>query len=140
MDGEFAVAARVPTRLTAAEGRRFGTTVGAAFLVLAGVLWWRGRLTTASVLAAVGGAFVLGGLLIPTRMGPVERAWMRMAHAISKVTTPVFMAAMYFVVITPVAYMRRGFGSNPLVHRAGQSGYWQPRPADARRSSMERQF
>jgi uncharacterized membrane protein len=141
MDGDHTVAARIPARLTAAEGRRFGTTVGGAFLVLAGILWWRGRPIVAGVLAALGGVFVLGGLVIPTYLGPVERAWMRMAHLISKVTTPIFMAVMYFVVITPTALLRRTLGSNPLVHRPNQQGYWQPRVGEARRSAgMERQF
>jgi hypothetical protein len=127
--------------LTAAQGRRFGTTVGGAFLVLAAVIWWRGSATASMVVGALGGLFVLGGLLIPTKLGPVERAWMRMAHAISKVTTPIVMAIMYYVVITPMALLRRGLGRNPIVHRAASNGFWQQRPEHARRSaSMERQF
>ena len=44
---------------------------------------------------------------------------MGLAHAISKVTTPIFMGVVYFVVITPIGFIRRrAFGSNPLSPRA----------------------
>ena len=49
-------------------------------------------------------------------LGPVERAWMGLAHAISKVTTPIVMGVMYLLVLTPVGLLRRRFGGNPLVH------------------------
>jgi hypothetical protein len=135
------MAAGIPTRLTASQGRKFGLTVGVAFLVLAAFVWWRGHLTVAAVFAALGGMLSLAGLVIPTHLGPVERAWMALAHAISKVTTPIVMSVIYFVVVTPTALLRRSLGGNPLVHSARQSGFWHERPAHARRSnSMERQF
>ena len=135
------MAARVPARLTAREGRRFAFTVGAAFLALGGIGAWRGGgiATTVFLVAAV----LLGaaGLVVPTYLGPVERAWMGLAHAISKVTTPIVMGVMYLVVLTPVGVLRRAFGGNPLVHRQRGEGYWQARPEGARRSrSLERQF
>jgi len=135
------MAGRIPARLTAAQGRRFGLTVGAAFLVFAGIAWWRGHPTISMVLGTLGGVLLLAGLLIPTTLGPVERGWMALAHAISKVTTPIVMGVMYLIVLTPVGLMRRTLGSNPLEHRAGGAGFWKERPAGARRSaSMQRQF
>ena len=48
---------RVPARLTPAEGRKFGLTVGAAFLVLAAIPWWRGhRIARDCACGALGGA------------------------------------------------------------------------------------
>jgi hypothetical protein len=43
---------------------------------------------------------------------------MKLAHALSKVTTPIFMGIVYFVVLTPIGFIRRSFGGNPLVHKA----------------------
>ena len=128
-------------RLTASQGRRFGLTVGLAFLVFAGIAWWRGHPTVTTILSSLGGVLVLAGLLIPTLLGPVERAWMGLAHAISKVTTPIVMGLMYLLVLTPVGFLRCRFGSNPLVHAPTNRSYWQARPENARRSaSMSRQF
>ena len=113
------MAAGVPARLTAAEGRKFGLTVGIAFGVLGGILLWRGKETLSTVLLALGGVLVLAGLVVPTLLGPVERAWMGLAHLISKVTTPIFMGIVYFVVMTPIGIthvntMRRKPGQIPI--------------------------
>lgn len=126
---------------TAAQGRRFGLTVGAAFLVFAGVAWWRDHPTMTMVLGSLGGGLALLGLVIPGQLGPVERAWMALAHAISKVTTPIVMGAMYLLVLFPVGVLRRGFGGNPLEHAEESGSYWRTRQEGSRRSaSMERQF
>jgi hypothetical protein len=124
--------------LTASEGRRFGLVVGAAFLVLGAIAWWRGHPLTTTVFAALGASLALAGLVIPTRLGPVEAAWMKMAHAISRVTTPIVMAVIYYVVISPVGYLRRAFGGNPLVHEKTTNGFWRTRSTAS--SNMERQF
>jgi hypothetical protein len=127
--------------LTRAEGRRFGFTVGGAFLILVAVALWRQRYLVAEVLGALSAALILGGLLVPTHLGPVERAWMKWAHAISRVTTPVVMAVMYFGVLTPIGLIRRWVGQNPVEHRPSAGSYWKTRPAGKRRStSMEQQF
>jgi hypothetical protein len=135
------MATGIRTRLTRSAGRRFGLTVGLAFLVFAGIAWWRDHQMVSTVLASLGGALVLAGLLIPTELGPVERAWMGLAHAISKVTTPIVMGIMYLLVLTPVGILRCRLGSNPLVHAPTNDSYWQSRPEGARRTrSMSRQF
>ena len=138
------MAERIPARLTPAEGRRFGLTVGAAFIVFAGIFWWRGSERIATVFVAVGGLLVLAGLVLPGQLGPVYRAWMGLALLISKVTTPLFMGIVYFLVITPIAFLRRQLGGNPLVHApatdaAGRT-VWQSRAPADRRSDLNRQF
>lgn len=135
------MADRASARLTSAEGRRFGLTVGGAFLAIAAITWWRDHPTATMILGAFGGALALAGLAIPTRLGPVERGWMALAHAISKVTTPIVMGVMYLLVISPVGAARRALGGNPLVHAERTRSFWRERPAGARRSaSMRRQF
>jgi len=127
--------------LTTAEGRKFGLTVGGAFLVISAVVWWRDHLMARNVFVAVGGALFLAGILVPTHLGPVFRAWMGFAHAISKVTTPIFMGVVYFLVIFPTGVVVRLFGRKPLRHAKGAEGYWQVRAArEDRHSDMTRQF
>jgi hypothetical protein len=138
------MAERIPARLTPAEGRRFAFTVGTAFLALGGIAWWRGHVRVAMALAALGTVLLLAGLILPGHLSPVNRAWMGLALLISKVTTPLFMGIVYFLVITPIAYLRRTLGGNPLAHAAasGDGGrtVWQSRAADSRRSDLTRQF
>jgi hypothetical protein len=126
--------------LSAAQGRRFGLTVGGAFAVLAAITWWRGHELPMYAFGFLGSVLVLAGLIVPTYLGPVERAWMALAHAISKVTTPIVMSVLYFLVLTPVGMIRRTIAGNSLVHQEAVSGFWKQRQAGSRRSSMERQF
>jgi len=131
----------VPARLTAAEGRKFGLTLGIAFLAIGGLLYWRGKPTRAMVAFTIGGLFVLAGLAIPTQLGPVERAWMGLAHLISKVTTPIFMGVVYFVVMMPIGFIRRAMGSPIVAEKSRSASRWQPHtPAEALGENMERQF
>ncbi len=133
------MADRVPAGLTAAEGRKFAFTVAAAFLVLGGFVWWRQHQTLAMVFGGLGGTLGLAGLVAPSALGPVQKAWMGLAHLISKVTTPIFMGVVYFVVITPVSVLMSLFGKRPLRVRPGET-YWKTRAPESRRSDLTRQF
>jgi Saxitoxin biosynthesis operon protein SxtJ len=129
---------RVPARLTPAEGRKFGFTVGLAFAVLAALAWWRGRQLPMEVFGTLAALLIVAGALIPGRLGPVYRAWMGLAHLISRVTTPIFLALVYFLAIMPVGLLMRLFGKNPLRHRPVNGSLWLPRSDE--RGTMSQQF
>ena len=132
------MARRSSTRLTKSEGRKFGLTVGGAFAVLAGLMIWRDQVAFIWAFGFLAVFLVIGGLLVPTRLGPVHDAWMGLAHAISKVTTPIFMTDVYSLVITTTAQIRRTVGRNPLRHSVQDGGHWITRSAP--RGDLERQF
>lgn len=141
MEGNRGLASGIPARLTSGEGRRFALTVGGAFLGLGALAWWRGRLHVAGVLAAAGGLLVLTGLVVPTRLTPVYRAWMASAERLAKITTPVFLGLLYFVALTPLGLTMRLAGRRPLPRPATGSSGWVPRDVQARRpSEMQHQF
>jgi len=134
------LAAPVPARLSLVEGRRFGLTLGAAFVALGGLLWWRGR-AAAPVILALGLVLITAGVVLPTRLGPLHRAWMGFGAALSRITTPIFLGVVYFGAILPIGLLLRARGRNPLTRHRGDASCWVPRPADARsRRDMERQF
>ena len=132
---------RIPARLSPAEGRKFAFTVGAAFLVLAGIVWWRGHDTVATGFGGLGGTLLVLGVVIPGRLGPVYRAWMGLAFAISKITTPIVMGITYFVVLTPIGLVMRLVGYNPIRRAETEGSFWVSRPeGSGRRSNLSRQF
>lgn len=122
-----------------AELRKFGLTLGLAFGALAGIAAWRGHGTAAAILGALSALLIAAGIVAPGTLGPIERAWMGLALAISKVTTPIFLGIVYFLVLTPVGLLRRTVGGHPLRHRMADGGFWRDR-GEARRSDLERQF
>lgn len=140
MEGDERLANGIPAGLTAAEGRKFAFPVGAAFLILGGIVWWRGHLTLATVFGTLAGTLAILGTVIPSKLGPLFRAWMGLAHLISRVTTPIFMGVVFFLVITPVSLLMRLFGKLPLRAPTGVTTLWHARDPGSRRSDLTRQF
>jgi hypothetical protein len=127
-------------KASTSELRKFGLLVGGAFLALAAVLFWRQKpAVVVGTLGTVGALlFVLGGVA-PKALGPIYVGWMRFAVLLSRITTPIFMGVIYFVLLTPIGLLMRAFGRHPLRHaRPGTA--WVDRAPGARASSLERQF
>ena len=123
---------------TASDGRRFAFPVGTAFLVLAGIFLWRDRSTLMWITASLGGLLYVAGVVAPGQLGPVYRAWMGLALAISKVTTPIFMGVVYFLVFTPAGWIMRLVGKRPIEHRVEGGSVWHP--TDRTHRDLRRQF
>jgi len=130
---------RIPARLTPSAGRKFGLTVGIAFIVIGALLLWRARPGKAQIAFALGGSLVLAALTVPTRLGPLERAWMGLAHLISRVTTPIFMGIVYFILLTPMGLIRRMSGKSIGAADKAARSHWVDHPP-AEPARMERQF
>lgn len=141
MGGKGRLAASVPAGLTSVEGRRFGFILGPAFLVIAALLHWRERELGAQICAALGLLLILAAAIVPKKLGPVQRAWMRLAESISKVTVPIFMGLVYFLVISVIGVLLRIFGHNPITRDFLLSSYWvRHRVTNDKKHSMEHQF
>ena len=129
----------VSARLSPREGRKFAFTVGIAFLVLTALSAWRGHYYPPRVMGALGIVLLLAGIVAPGSLGPVQTRWMQLAHAISKVTAPIVVGALYFGVITPIGWLMRVLGKNPLRHDARDGGFWMTAPSGGR-SDLHNQF
>jgi hypothetical protein len=111
------------------ELRRFGLTVGGAFVLLALISAWRGHSLPPRVLGTAGALLVAGGLVAPRLLEPVERGWMRFAEGLGRVNTRIILALVYCIVITPAGIVRRWF-RDPLDRRMhdGRPSVWVTRP------------
>jgi hypothetical protein len=126
-------------RLTVAEGRKFAFTLAPAFAALAGLIWWRGEPRVAVLLVAIGVVLAMAGVAVPRQLGPIQRGWMGIAAAISKLTTPIFLGVVYYGVLTPTGWLRRTVGRTPLRRSRDVPTCWVCR-RDSPRSDLERQF
>jgi hypothetical protein len=108
------------------ELRRFGLTVGGVFLVLAALSRWRGHVVAPLVLAGLGVALVVPGLVAPRLLGPVQRGWMRGARLLGEVNTRIILGAFFYLVIAPVGCVLRWFVRDPLDRRLddGRASNW----------------
>ena len=131
------------SRLTPAAGRRFGLTLAVGFAAIGAVFAWRGHYAAARICWTIAALCAAAGVLIPTHLGPVERAWTAFGVALSHVVRPVFFSVLYFAVITPAGLVRRSVGRSPLARDRNEDGFWRRRELrdpEAARRSLERQF
>jgi hypothetical protein len=133
------LAVAVSTRLSAKQGRKFGFTLGIAFLVLAGLSFWRGHTIVPFILAVPGVLLTIAGLVAPTHLGPVERRWMAFGHWLSRFTSPVILGAIYFGVLMPSGLVMRLLGKNPMTAHHGDKTAWVTR-GEKRKSDLNRQY
>lgn len=110
--------------------REFGLIVGGVFVLLG--LWWiyRGKFATAAyVLSAAGSALVLCGLVLPRLLTVPRRLWMKLAEALSYVSSRIILGVVFFLVLTPIGLVKRAMGWDPLQRRSGsRDTFWQPYP------------
>jgi hypothetical protein len=124
---------------TTKELRDFGLLVGGAFAVIAVITFFRHKPTIVPIIfGTLGGLLIVMGLAMPRALATIYKAWMGLAALLSKITTPIFMGIIYFVIISPVGAMMRAAGRNKL-KSAGDS-VWFNRAAGERRGDLERQF
>jgi hypothetical protein len=118
------------------ENRSFAITLAGGFLIVGLIALWRQRQQPATISLALSVVSLLAGLLLPGRLGPLRRAWMKIGDVISIVTTPVLMGAVYYLVFTPPGLLRR---MRSRRRSKGESS-WHKRAPLPPASRMERQF
>ena len=120
--------ARATIKRSLRAEREFGLIVGGVLLLLS--TWWlyRGKFHhVAPVTLSLGAALVFLGLLFPRALVWPNKAWMALAEVLSFVTTRIILAFVFFVIVTPIGFVKRLFGWDPLHRRAASSdSYWRP--------------
>jgi hypothetical protein len=109
--------------------RSFGISVGGFLLLVAAVLWWRGRITNAEILAGIGGVLVVLGLTAPMLLKYPSAVWWKFALILGYVNARVILSIAFFLVLTPIALVWRLIGRDPLAIKRQHWPGWSPYPA-----------
>ncbi len=126
----------------ASGNRAFGWVFVVVLLVVAawpllsgGALrWW--SLIASAVLAAV-------TLLVPALLTIPNRLWQRFGMLLHRIVSPIVLAVMFFLVVTPMGLLMRVFAKQSLLRRRDPTAetYWITRdPPGPKPESMPRQF
>lgn len=120
----------------AREGRAFALTLAGGFLFLAAVGLWRRADILLAVSLAMAVISLLAALFVPGHLTRVNKAWMKLGEAMGRVTTPVLMGVVYYLVVTPIALTKRALSRR----QPARDSNWHRRPPLPPPSRMERQF
>jgi O-antigen/teichoic acid export membrane protein len=95
--------------------RKFGFTTGGIVAVLFGLVlpWLLGRdwPSWPWILLMV---LVVPAVAMPTALRPVYRGWMKFGLIASKITTPLILGAVFFLLICPMGLIRGVLGKNEM--------------------------
>lgn len=130
------------TEIRMGSDRSFGFVFAAVFAIVAafpltgggGVRWWA---------FAVSAGFLVVALVQPSLLRPLNRVWFRFGFLLGRIVSPIVMAIIFFVTVTPVGMIVRL--RNPdllkLAFDRTATSYWIPVGREkSPQSSMRRQF
>ena len=122
--------------------REFGLVTGAIFVVLFGLFFpWLLEAEIPIWPWALGGILATWALAAPVTLQPVYRGWMKFGLLLSKITTPIVLGIVFFLVIFPIGFTMRLFGRDPMARRIDDDtdSYRIPSPKIPK-NNMERPF
>ena len=110
--------------------REFGVIVGGALVLLSAWWFYRGKFPAAREAAiTIGGLLAIFAIIFPRALVWPNKTWMAFAEVLSFISTRVILAIVFFLIVTPIGFVKRMFGWDPLNRRAAASGsYWQDYP------------
>jgi len=129
-------------QVKASSNRSFGWVFTAVFLIIAVwplvsggmVRWW-------SLFVAAG--FALVTVAAPNLLALPNRLWLRFGLLLNRIISPVVLALLFYLVVTPMGTLMRAFGKDSLRLRrhASDASYWIKRdPPGPKPDSMNHQF
>ena len=89
------------------------------------------------ILAAVLSAL---GIVIPMALRPVYRIWMRFGLLLSKVTTPIIMGLVFFLLITPIGWIMKLKSGDPMARDFNDGESYRVPRAEIPAKNLERPF
>lgn len=131
--------------------RGFGLTVGGILLAIAlvrlGLGWWRSGDVAPGwfewTLGGVGLALVLFGLIAPSLLAPLNKAWTKLGLLLFKIVNPIILGLIFALTIIPIGLLLRLVGKDPLrlKFEPNAKSYWIERaPPGPEPASMPQQF
>ena len=121
--------------------KSFGLSVGLVLCAIAAVLWWRGRVTRAEILAGIGTVLLVTALIHAPLLKYPSAAWWRFSRVMGHVNARILLTVLFFIALLPISLLWRLIGKDPLARRRDKWPGWSVYPARYRdRKHYERMF
>jgi hypothetical protein len=122
--------------------RQFGALSLIFAFIIAGIQWQRGHsMTWSAAIMVLGAALCLASQITPKLVRPLFIGWMILLIPINWIVSHVILAAMFFLVFTPIGLCRRLMGADALrLKKPSDDSYWQNRPQTTDKRRYLRQY
>ncbi len=127
---------------TKKELKNFGLVIGSFFALLGAWFLWKHK-ANPTVLFGLSASFLFLGILLPMALRPIQKVWMTLALLMGWVMTRVILAVLFYLMFTPIGFIKRIFGKNSFKggFRKDSCSYWTVREdADYVKERYENQF
>jgi Saxitoxin biosynthesis operon protein SxtJ len=124
------------------SNRSFGTLFVAVAALLGAFGWWRGSVLYPWAFA-LSALILVVTLAVPDWLAPANRAWMKLAAILNRIVSPIVLGVLFFIVLTPTAFVIRLLGRDAMKRRFDLSArtYWVERdPPGPDPSGLPNQF
>jgi len=83
--------------------------------------------------------FLILGILKSNILTPLNKVWFKFGILLGNITSPIIMAFIFFLVVTPISFIMKIFGKDILnLKKNNNSSYWIKK--DKQSDSMRKQF
>ncbi|MDA3861858.1 MAG: SxtJ family membrane protein [Melioribacteraceae bacterium] len=123
------------------ELKKFGITIGGAFLIVSAVLFIYEK-PSAAYFMVFGFVFQILAQTFPLLLLPLQKVWMGISVVLGFIMTRVILSILFYLMITPINFISRLFGKDFLDLKIEKSkkSYWNLRDDEYEKSSSEKQF
>ena len=109
--------------------RSFGISVGPVLMLIAAILAWRGRITTAEIMGGIGALLLVLGLTKPILLKWPSAVWWKFAMVLGHINARVILTIAFLLVLTPIGLLWRVIGRDPMRRRRKNFEGWSAYPA-----------
>ena len=82
----------------------------------------------------------VSGVVFPMALQPVYKGWMRVGLILNKITTPIILSLVFFLVITPMGLARRLISGDPMARAFDSEGSYRIKSRKPPASNLEKPY
>ncbi len=105
--------------------KKFGITMGIAFLLITLLVFFKHRHITLSA-SSISVLFFISALIAPNLLRPVYILWMKLAFVLSWINTRLILALLFYLILTPMGLLIKLFRMDLLDKKIDKKrdSYW----------------
>lgn len=129
-------------RETKKDLRKFGLSVGAVLLIIAGLFYYFDK-PAFLYFGLVGAYLFLTGLFFPSALRPLNKIWMSLAIILGFISSRIILIILFYIVLTPIGLIAKLSGRKFLIldYDKKAESYWEKRSVIPKKQvDYERQF